>query len=111
MTEWNTETEYRTRDGRVARFVGLSPDGTPVFAVLIAGNAWEVGVRRRDGKFHVGVDCPGDILPPRRGVWVLWNQATDRAVEFTYACNDAPRLKTENPQYEWRFFIGAEDQP
>ena len=121
MTEWKTDVEYRTRDGREVRFVGEAPDGTLVFAVAAAGDAWAIGVRHADGRRHPGEDLPSDILPPRRGVWVAVDVETGEPNPGSGASSVEPAKKTRwrvaglpgrpDVWLEWRFFIEAEPQP
>lgn len=115
MTEWKTDVEYRTRDGREARFIGSSPDGTPVFAMRVSGNSWSVGVRHRNGHVQTCGDCPGDILPPRRGVWLAADIATGRIDPQAGTAHTKPSEMdpwvNARGQFVWRFFIEAEPQP
>lgn len=116
MTDWNTETKYRTRDGRIARFIGKSPDGIPVFAIKDCHN-WNVETRWSCGSNRSSSGSESDdILPPRRGVWVAVDvesgePSTWKNPQFEKPDGWLNGVTASGQRIEWRFFVEAEPQP
>tara|TARA_R100001230_G_C5683832_1_gene191934 strand:- start:1718 stop:2071 length:354 start_codon:yes stop_codon:yes gene_type:complete len=114
-TPFKVGETYKTRDGSEARLVAELPDRRLVFAVLREG-VWMAWTRERDGRAEARFENPGDILPPRRGVWVAVDVETGDPLPHYQTVSERPGPLVPWPTYGdrmgvWRFFVEAEPQP
>ena len=108
-TPFKVGETYKTRDGSEARLVAELPDRRLVFAVLREG-VWMAWARERDGRAEARFENPGDILPPRRGVWVAVDVETGEPLYRTIVFEEPPS-SDHGCDYRWRLFVEAEPQP
>ena len=108
-TPFKVGETYKCSDGRHAVLIARDDDlRNPLLWKILSAGEWHQMSTPLSGK----TENPNqiDILPPRRGVWVLVNAETG-VPDYGYRSAASYKPECVPRGSEWRFFTEAEPQP